>query len=82
MLELGDNADEEHRRVISLVNDLSFSEVLYVGPLFTRVLDDDKYVFPNVEHAAEWLKKFEPEGYAILIKGSRKIELEKLIDVL
>jgi UDP-N-acetylmuramoyl-tripeptide--D-alanyl-D-alanine ligase len=82
MLELGDDADEEHRKIASLVKSLSFDQVCYVGPLFARILEDDNIVFPDVEHAGKWLEKYAPAGYAILLKGSRKIELEKLLDIL
>lgn len=34
--------------------------------------------FPTSEAAAEWLKSENPEGYAILVKGSRGIMLEKV----
>ena len=82
MLELGDNADEEHLRIVSLIKALSFDNVFYVGPLFSRVLDDDKNVFPDVTQAVKWFESAPPSGYAILIKGSRKIELEKFLDIL
>ena len=83
MLELGDEAEKEHRKIIELLENSNLKKVLLVGKLFSELNISNKFtVFPDVNEAAEWIIKENINGYNILIKGSRGIKLEKLLEIL
>jgi UDP-N-acetylmuramoyl-tripeptide--D-alanyl-D-alanine ligase len=83
MMELGEYSYEEHIEIITLARKLSFNEILVVGELFTRAARDGKEIcFANIHEAENWLKNYPVHDQTILIKGSRKMELEKLKNLL
>ncbi|MEZ4997622.1 MAG: UDP-N-acetylmuramoyl-tripeptide--D-alanyl-D-alanine ligase [Bacteroidales bacterium] len=47
-------------------------------PVSVAAGDFQAVFFPTSEAAAKWLKTEKPEGYTILVKGSRGIQLEKV----
>jgi UDP-N-acetylmuramyl pentapeptide synthase len=54
-----------------------------VGPQFREAAGDfPAKLFATSEDAAEWLRSDKPEGYTILVKGSRGIMLEKVFPLL
>ena len=83
MLELGNDSDSEHLRVLDLANRLGFTEVFLVGPEFTRLNKKrENLCFHDSELARMWLEHHRVKNSTILIKGSRGIRLEKVVDVL
>jgi len=83
MFELGDGAKEEHQNIVNLLVDLKFQNVILVGKNF----------YPT--QSPTWIKKFESfddlkigfkkEAYSnstILIKGSRGMALERVLELL
>ncbi len=81
MLELGEYADEEHLKIIRLIEELSFQRVVLVGPAFGKVNKNSSIqVFNKVELAVDYLQKADMQNSLILIKGSRGIKLEKTLD--
>ena len=82
MMELGDASPEEHQKVIDLANSLTSEAVIFIGSYFQDLLGDKEKVFDNVQEAKTWLSENPLDACSILIKGSRKVELEKLLDVL
>ncbi|MDR0698789.1 MAG: UDP-N-acetylmuramoyl-tripeptide--D-alanyl-D-alanine ligase [Tannerella sp.] len=79
MLELGEKSSEMHEEIISLVNKCGFNKVLLcgerfyaAGQIYTR--------FKTVDELNKHLKTAPLKGYEILIKGSRGIHLENIID--
>ncbi|MBK7214866.1 MAG: UDP-N-acetylmuramoyl-tripeptide--D-alanyl-D-alanine ligase [Bacteroidales bacterium] len=81
MLELGDESQEEHIAIIRLLKELGFVHVVLVGPEFVKA-NGDFTVFPDSEAAKLWIAERKPEGFTILIKGSRGIRMEKILEVL
>lgn len=84
MLELGDDSDREHKNMLKIAMDRNIPTIL-VGEAFqsvARVLRIDCKTFKRVEPAREYLSQNKPTNTLILVKGSRGIQLEKLIDVL
>jgi UDP-N-acetylmuramoyl-tripeptide--D-alanyl-D-alanine ligase len=83
MLELGEEADREHQNILSLVDRLRFQHVYLVGPVFTRVNTKRENVcFQDADLAKMWIEHHKIENSTVLIKGSRGIRLEKLVDTL
>lgn len=83
MLELGKDAQSEHSVIIEQIKKHSFSEVFLVGPLFTESAKNSSFsTFVNSEELCEHLAKNPVKEGAILIKGSRGIQLEKVLQFL
>jgi len=80
MLELGDFSDEEHRKVLSALKAYDVQTIL-VGQEFRKAAKGKwDTCFRNTEEASAWLVKNPIHNAHILVKGSRGIALEKLLD--
>ncbi len=83
MLELGDEAEAEHKKIISQVEALKPAMAVFVGPVFEGLVNKNEYKsFISSEEARNWFQKTNPEGFLFLLKGSRGIKLEKIAEVL
>jgi len=84
MLELGQTSTAEHMHLISLLGQLEITGIL-VGREFCAAAKQVQSSIPTFEATAgarEHLKSYSPKNTNILIKGSRGIQLEKLVDLL
>ncbi len=81
MLELGEESAFEHQNIIELLHTKKLINVILVGPLFNSTKSDCKK-FISSEEAANYIKLSIPQNTSILIKGSRGIKLEKVVEVL
>jgi len=83
MLELGETSGEEHQAIANYIDSQDFSTVILVGPQFMNTHDvTKKKKFDNVELLTNYLKTQPIENKLILIKGSRGIHLEKILEFL
>ncbi len=83
MMELGVHADEEHKKLLLNLKNSPLKQVILVGENFRRHAElIDAVSFLNTAEALDWLKKQHYENTTFLIKGSRKMQLEKAIDFL
>lgn len=82
MLELGDESIPEHTGIISLIEKSGFEQVILVGPDFTKAAAEKFLCFATSVEAQEWVNEQKFENYIILIKGSRGIKMEKVLDAL
>jgi len=83
MLELGDEAEKEHKHILEFALSQHFENVFLVGPLFKNIPKEaETRCFEHVDEACEYFKKHPLENKTILIKASRGIKLEKLLNVL
>jgi UDP-N-acetylmuramoyl-tripeptide--D-alanyl-D-alanine ligase len=83
MLELGEKSEEEHSGILDALKSLNHFEVLLVGNMFGRVASGSGYrSFNDVESLRSYLKEKPVKGSYILIKGSRRMTLEKIYDLL
>ncbi|HYG39258.1 MAG TPA: UDP-N-acetylmuramoyl-tripeptide--D-alanyl-D-alanine ligase [Cytophagales bacterium] len=82
MFELGEEAVEEHKKVGELLNASNFDLVILTGKLMAEALENipRAYYFPDQFSLRNWLTDHEIEGHYILIKGSRGMGLEVLVD--
>jgi UDP-N-acetylmuramoyl-tripeptide--D-alanyl-D-alanine ligase len=79
MLELGDQSDEEHQKIIDLLNKSGFEKVFLIGDLFSKT--NNRYrSFHAVDDFISEIPDLDLTGYTILIKGSRALKLERTID--
>jgi UDP-N-acetylmuramoyl-tripeptide--D-alanyl-D-alanine ligase len=83
MLELGDESISEHNAIIDLLRQKNISNALLVGPIFMNAAKDSGFhLFSSSDAAKEYLQQQKLHGHTILIKGSRGIKLEKVVEVL
>lgn len=85
MLELGEWSADEHCRILQLATEVENAELLLVGKEFLRAahtLGIDATCCKDSAEAAEWLALSKISDTTTLLKGSRGIALEKLIDKL
>lgn len=81
MFELGDASAEEHKKVVEDLISLKLNAIL-IGAHFSN-LDQNKFqTFNTTENALEMLREANLTNHTILIKGSRGMALERLIEVL
>ena len=78
MKELGEESISEHTAIVSLIDQYNWAQVVLTGENFGAV--KSKYVHLNTsEEAAQWLKTLSPQNTHILIKGSRGLQMEKVL---
>ena len=82
MLELGTESLVEHQRIFSILQKLKLHQGIFVGDIFQSLALENSITFGDADKAREFLREQRFEDYTILIKGSRGIRLETIIDVL
>jgi UDP-N-acetylmuramoyl-tripeptide--D-alanyl-D-alanine ligase len=79
MMELGDESRDEHAAIISLLNKYPWEAVVLVGKNFNEL--DHSYInFETSSQAKIWLQKQHFENACLLIKGSRTMQMEKVLE--
>jgi UDP-N-acetylmuramoyl-tripeptide--D-alanyl-D-alanine ligase len=83
MLELGEWSREEHEKIVNKLKDNNIEDVFLVGEHFKEAkgISDFKY-FDDVDELIRYFEKLRFENTFFLIKGSRGIRLEKILDIL
>jgi UDP-N-acetylmuramoyl-tripeptide--D-alanyl-D-alanine ligase len=84
MFELGAAADEEHLSIGNLAQNLGFKEVFLVGSYFHRLIAPGSgvHTFLQVGNLKQHLLDHPLQGAAVLVKGSRGVAMEALVEVL
>lgn len=80
MGELGAVAAEEHLSILELLTELGFDDVYLVGDEFQRAGEGRFPGFRYVTDVVELKNEVWPEGIPMLIKGSRFMALERLVE--
>lgn len=78
MLELGEDSHHEHQAIAQLLTDKGFTQVYLVGSEF-KGIETDYTRFNTVIELQEHLAAHPLRNSLLLIKGSRGIQLEKII---
>lgn len=80
MMELGSYTDDEHREIIRKALNAGFNKCIFIGSIFFRNRKEtqEAVYFDSTDKAYGWLKDQSFKGFTILIKGSRKMQLETL----
>ena len=83
MLELGDYSLKEHTAILELITELKTVNVFLVGSVFAETGKTFNYnSFQNISELNTYLQKNPIKNGNILIKGSRDIQLEKVLEFL
>jgi UDP-N-acetylmuramoyl-tripeptide--D-alanyl-D-alanine ligase len=81
MLELGNYSPVEHQSIVDLIKEMKFESVYLVGKEFKQTENNFKS-FEALTEAINFLNLHPIKNNYILIKGSRGIQLEKVIGIL
>jgi len=81
MFELGEKANEEHQKVVDLVSDMNFDKVFLVGQNFYKT-NSDLAKYATFDDLSSFLKSNKLKKGNLLIKGSRGMALERILDYL
>ncbi|HYG51539.1 MAG TPA: UDP-N-acetylmuramoyl-tripeptide--D-alanyl-D-alanine ligase [Flavobacteriales bacterium] len=80
MREMGEHAQAEHLAILNKIKELKLNGIL-VGEEFSRYRNNfDFTFFENTPKALEWLKEMKIKNNLVLIKGSRGIKLEQVVE--
>ncbi len=81
MLELGEYSDDEHEKIVKQIESIYFKKIIFVGVQFFKLKDQfpKYYFFKNTEELKEEINTNRISNSVVLIKGSRGIQLEKIV---
>lgn len=83
MFELGEASKDEHKKIIDLVTDKGFKNVILVGEMFSALQEKSGFrTYQTTNDLFRFLKKQKIQKAEILIKGSRGMALEKILPLL
>jgi UDP-N-acetylmuramoyl-tripeptide--D-alanyl-D-alanine ligase len=78
MAELGEESLDEHKAIIGLINQYKWNKVVLVGGDFLKI--EHRYIqFEKSIEAGQWFHQQHFQQAAILIKGSRSMQMEKVL---
>jgi UDP-N-acetylmuramoyl-tripeptide--D-alanyl-D-alanine ligase len=79
MKELGEDSRKEHEAIISLIGQYKWNDVVLVGKIFSEI--NHPYIhFENSLQARDWLRSRQIQNTQMLIKGSRSMQMEKVLE--
>ena len=80
MMELGEYAKAEHEKIAATVETMQLAKKVFTGTGFSFLKQDPSVIyFEKTDELKVWFKNQQFENCYMLIKGSRKNELEKII---
>jgi UDP-N-acetylmuramoyl-tripeptide--D-alanyl-D-alanine ligase len=81
MAELGEESLAEHKGLVDEIKKYPWENVLLVGGDFEKI-EHPFLRFKNATEAGEWLKSNQVKDKYLLIKGSRSMAMEKVLEYL
>jgi UDP-N-acetylmuramoyl-tripeptide--D-alanyl-D-alanine ligase len=78
MMELGNESLQEHQSIIDLINQHQWTQVVLVGGDYGKI-DHNFTYFNTSDEARQWYKNNRFENTYFLVKGSRSIQMEKIL---
>ena len=84
MFELGTTSEEEHQQLVSNLEEMEFERIYLVGDNFFKTHSEKSNIFKfkSFSDLSEAFKEQKPIQGHILVKGSRGMALERVLDVL
>ncbi|GGC12495.1 UDP-N-acetylmuramoyl-tripeptide--D-alanyl-D-alanine ligase [Parapedobacter defluvii] len=82
MFELGEDSYEEHGKIAAQACSVDASRIILVGKAFYQHRHTGAEFYATTEEAAEALRRHPIQGALILLKASRGMAFEKLVDIL
>jgi UDP-N-acetylmuramoyl-tripeptide--D-alanyl-D-alanine ligase len=78
MMELGESSINEHKKLLALIQQHNFNKVILVGGDFEKDHESYQY-FKTSQDASEYIRKQNFQQACFLIKGSRSMQMEKVL---
>lgn len=83
MFEIGETAAEEHLAIVQKASSYNFDQLVFIGKEFNKQsLNGRGLFFKETTAAFEYLKANPITDALVLVKGSRSMKLEKLVELL
>ena len=83
MLELGNASHEEHQKIVDKLAKMNLTVVMLTGKEFSKCKVPDGFlIFEDNTLLVNYIERLNPQGYLFLIKGSRGMKLETVVDKL
>lgn len=84
MFELGKEAETEHQNIVDFLSENPFGKVFFVGKNFFKAKNKAPHIhqFETFEELKEELELNSPKNATILIKASRGMALERILELL
>ena len=80
MLELGDYSQDAHREMVELAVELGIEKIVLFGKEFGQVSKRQEVLyFESMEYLKKWWEIQPLDGFTVLLKGSRGMQLEKIL---
>ena len=82
MFELGEYSEKEHQSIVDLIDNKEYKKVYLVGDNFFKCKTKEIYFekFKSLNEMTKSVKLNDFDSMSILIKGSRRIKLEELLN--
>jgi UDP-N-acetylmuramoyl-tripeptide--D-alanyl-D-alanine ligase len=79
MMELGAESLQEHQSIITVIDSYKWKAVVLVGGDYNKL--QQQYInFENALQVKEWFRQQQFNNSQILIKGSRSMQMEKVLE--
>lgn len=82
MFELGEYSSLEHEKIVDYLIDNNLNNTIFVGENFHKANKFFFNAFVHITDLQKWLVNNKFENYYILIKGSRRMQLESILEYL
>ena len=83
MFELGKDSNKYHQEITDSLENISDTKIYIVGKDFSKTNHSKKIKsFPSTEELINNISKLNISNYSILIKGSRAMQLEKIVELI
>jgi len=82
MFELGEYSRQEHQNIVDLLISKQLRNVILVGPQFQNCVNHPFISVNTTKECAEYLNSHKTTQHTILIKGSRGMKMETLVEQL
>ncbi|MEO6229820.1 MAG: UDP-N-acetylmuramoyl-tripeptide--D-alanyl-D-alanine ligase [Ferruginibacter sp.] len=79
MMELGETSLQEHADIVNLINQYKWKSVVLVGGDFEKIKNNFIYFNKSTE-AKEWFNNQHFTSTRLLVKGSRSMQMEKIVE--
>jgi UDP-N-acetylmuramoyl-tripeptide--D-alanyl-D-alanine ligase len=83
MFELGEHEAQEHQAILNLCAEMNFNSVVLIGEAFckTQTKASNIHLFQTKSEARQFISEHANGNLSVLIKGSRGMKMEDLIDL-
>ena len=79
MMELGDESEKEHAAIVAIIDKYQWKAVVLVGGDYSKL--PHRYInFSTSPEAKAWLQQQQFSNTQLLVKGSRSMQMEKVVE--